>query len=842
MLLLALAGVNCPPAAESEQGFLVSSLLGGAIVLFSSIRFSLRILHKHVKLASIAVFSLAIGMAAASAGLSTFHALLVRPAVPAADRLLTIYTVTPEAPFNQVSYPDYRFFRDNNRVFSGLCALPFSISLQTIKFERRDKNGLINAVSDNYFSVLGVQPLLGRFFARGDDDKDTTSVVLSYPYWKWLGSDPTIIGKTLSMNNVPLTIIGVAPRGFAGTLLTDLPDLWHPLSAGPVIFHQSGNWRADRNDHPYSMIGRMKPGVTREQALTDLQGLSRQLAAAFPATNKDQIAAVTETNMLTPESTSDAKLLGALILGIVGLVLFAACANVANLLLALAAARRHEILVRAALGATRARLIRQLLLDSTIVSAAGGILGFALASYGLRRLMDFKPFIPGLGVLPLTLDFRPDLTVLSIMVGVVFAVGITTGLAPGLHASTPNLAAALSGEVVIGGTRKGRVRNLLVVIQVAACTVVLIGVGLCLQSLHNLGQVDLGFSAHNVAILGVDDLRVHGYTEQQGRAIYRRLRDSLSQMPGVESVSVGNTFPLAGSGAPDRVHIDGAPSQSDRGIAVPYGVVDGDYFSTFGIPVLNGRVFAATDAEKSPEVILINRTMAEKYWPDQNPIGKTAHIENGNRRVTVIGVVGDTKYSDVDEAPQPYMYFALAQHYQSSFSLLVRTKGNPSQSMGALTAFLSKLEPNVDFNTVTMSEWEKFSLYIPRVTFVCVSAFGALAFVLAAVGLYGAVFYSVSERTREMGIRVALGAEPWDLWKLVLRQTSTITAIGICLGIAGGIGASVLARSMLYRIHLVEWIVFCGVAFGMVAMTLVTAYSAARPWMRVDPMQSVRHV
>jgi predicted permease len=813
------------------------------MALFSSIRFSLRILRKHAKLAGIAFFSLAIGMAAASVGLSTFNTLLIRPpAVPEPNRLLTIYTVAPDSPFNQVSYPDYKYYRDNNRVFSGLCAMPFSISLQTIIFDQREKNGLINAISDNYFSVLGVQPFLGRFFAPGDDDKATTSVVLSYPYWKWLGGDPGVIGKTLKMNNVSHTVIGVAPERFAGTILSDRPDLWYPLSSSTPTFGAPADWRTDRTNHSYSPIGRLKSGVTREQALADMQGLSRQLASVYPETNKDRIAAVTQTSMLPPDSVSDAKLFGALILAVVGLVLFAACANVANLLLALAGARRQEILIRAALVATRPRLIRQLLLDSVIISASGGLLGFAVAYYALHRLLDFKPFIPGIGQLPLTLDFRPDFVVLFAIAFVIFAVGIATGLAPGLQASTPNLAGALSGEVAIGGTRKGRIRNFLVVMQVAACTVVLIGVGLCLKSLRNLKQVDLGFSARNVAIITMNDMQTNGYTEQQGRAMYSRLRESVSQLPGVESISLGSTYPLADNGSTELVKIDGVAAVGDRGVTIPYGVVDSSYFSTFGIPVLSGRVFAVSDTAKSPEVTIIGRNMAEKFWPGQDPIGKTIRILNGKRLVTVIGVVGDTKYSDVDETTRPYMYFALSQHYLPGFNLLVRTQRNPTQSIGMIGEAIRKLDSDLGYLAVTMDQWYDFALYVPRLTLICISAFGALAFLLAAVGLYGAVFYSVSERTREMGIRVALGAKPWDLWKLVLRQTSVITVIGIFLGISGGIGAGVLARDLLYRVQLVEWFVFVGVGLAMIAMTLITAYSAARPWMRVDPMKAVRHV
>jgi predicted permease len=807
------------------------------MTVFPNVRFSLRILRKHAKLACIAVFSLAIGIAAASTGLSAFNALIVRPpAVPQPNRLLTVYTITPDQRFAELSYPEYLYYRDNNRVFSGLCAIPFSISMQSILFENREKAGLINTVSDNYFSVLGVQPFLGRWFASGDDGKPAATVVISYAYWKWLGSDPRIIGKSVKVQSNSFTVVGVAPKNFTGTILTDLPDLWFPLS------HNLGDWLTNRTTRNLSLIGRMKPGASRPEALTNLQELSRQLAVAYPANNKDRVAAVTETSMLPPDSVAPARLLGALILGVVGLVLFAACANVANLLLALAGARRHEILIRAALGATRGRLLRQLLLDSTIISAAAGIFGYALTSYALRRLMDFKPFVPGLGYIPITPDFRPDFTVLCLTIVLVFAVGIATGLAPGLQASTPNLAAALSGELAVGGTRKGRVRNLLVVIQVAACTVVLIGVGLCYRSLQNAKRMDTGFSSRNVAIFDVNDMQPLGYPEKQGRALYDRIRESVSQLPGVDSVSLADSIPLEGSGQREHVHVAGSPADTNEGEAVPFGVADGGFFKTLGIPLLAGRAFDATDTAKSPEVVIINRTMAEKYWPSANPVGRTINVENGKRRLTVIGVVANSKYADLDEPPQPVMYFDLTQHYLPSFVLLVGTRGNPAQWMDTIQETMHKVDPDLTYLSLTMEQELEGNFYVSRLALICVSSFGLLALILSAVGLYGAVFYSVSERTREMGIRVALGAESWDLWKLILRQTCTITGIGILLGIAGGVGGGILASSLLYGIQPVEVIVFLGVAGGMIAVTLVTAYSAARPWMRVDPMKSVRHI
>ena len=375
-----------------------------------------------------------------------------------------------------------------------------------------------------------------------------------------------------------------------------------------------------------------------------------------------------------------------------------------------------------------------------------------------------------------------------------------------------------------------------------ACTVVLIGVGLCLKSLHNLQQLRPGYSARNIALYAIDDLQANGYSEQQGRVLFERLREGVGQVPGIESISLGDTIPLSGGISTDQVHITGVPDENEHGVTIGVGVVDSSYFSTLGIPILAGRTFAASDMAKSTEVIIVNQTMAAKYWPNQNPVGKTVRVENGNRQATVVGVVGDIKYSDIDEAPRAFMYYSLTQSYRSGIYLLTRTQGNPSQWMGTILDKVRKSAPELGATGFTLEQWHEFALYVPHLAVICISAFGLLAFVLAAVGLYGAVFYSVSERTREMGIRVALGASPRDLWKLVLRQTSAITIIGILLGVAGGIGASVLARSLLYQIQPIEWSVFLGAAFAMLATSIFIAYSGARPWIRVDPMQSVRHV
>lgn len=812
------------------------------MAFWSSLRFSLRILRKHWKLTSIAVFSLAIAMAAGALGFSVFNTLLLRPpAVFQPHQLLTVYSATPKNDFEGVCYSDFKYFRDNNQVFSGLMAFPYSIAATPISSEGRTKTGLVNAVSDNFFTVLGVQPMLGRVFAQGEDDQPSALAVLSYPYWRSLGADPNIVGKTVAVSGPRLTIVGVMPKGFAGTILSDLPDLWYPLSSEMAINHQTQDWRKDRTARPLRMVGRLKPGVSRSQALANLEAISRQLAAAYPDTNKDRIARLADTGMLPVDAVSQAKLISTLIFVIVGLVIFAACSNVANLLLALSSARRHEILVRAAMGATRARLIREGLFDSTFIALVGGLFGFVLASLAMRQLMQFKPYFPGLGPLPLTIDFRPDLAVLAMTLALVVAVGLATGLVPGLYSSTPNLAGALSGEVAVGGTRKGRIRNSLVAIQVAVCTLVLIGVGLCFRSLSNLRELDLGFSARNIAVLSTD-LQSGHYSEEQGRKLLGQMREAASQVYGVESVALAGDLPVSqNEGSVEPVHVSDSPSWTGNAESIAFASVDENYFSTLGVPLVMGRAFTAADPPHGPLVVVVNQLLAEKYWAGQNPLGKTLRLENGNRTATVVGVAGNGKYVDIDESPRSFIYFDLHQRYQSSVVVLARTRGAPKQWLKPLTEALQPLDPSLALMTLTIDDWLNFSLLVPQITLFCIAVFGGLAFALAAIGLYGAVFYSVSERKKELGIRVALGAGPRDLWSMILLQTSFVTATGVGLGIVAGAIAGALVRSLLFGIRPVEWFIFVTVALTMALMTLLTAYSAARPWIHADPLESVRH-
>ena len=376
-------------------------------------------------------------------------------------------------------------------------------------------------------------------------------------------------------------------------------------------------------------------------------------------------------------------------------------------------------------------------------------------------------------------------------------------------------------------------------VQVAVCTLVFIGVGLCLRSLNNLQHVNLGFATRNIAILTAGSQSV---SEDQGRQLYVKMRETASQIYGVESVSLAGDIPVSqNEGSVEQIRVGDSSTPAAGAESVAFVTVDENYFSTLGIPLLTGRVFTSADARKAPEVTIVNHLMAEKYWPGQNPIGKTVQIENGHRVATVVGVVADGKYVDIDEPPRPFMYFDLHQHYQSAVYLLARTKGAPRPWLTRLSEALQKAAPGLFFLTLTMDDWLDFALFVPRITLFCIAGFGGLAFMLATVGLYGAVFYSVSERKKELGIRAALGARPRDLRNMVLGQTGVVATTGVSLGILGGVIASALVRSFLYGIRPVEWTVFAAVALIMGFMTVLTAYSAARPWLHTDPMESVRH-
>jgi predicted permease len=801
--------------------------------LIQDLRYGLRMLQKNWKLASIAAFSLSVAMALSVAGLSVFNGIMLRPPVATApERLVTIYTASPTSEFDGVSYPDYKYYRDSNHSFSAVAAFPNGISLRHMTHGDRDETGTVEAASDNYFSVMGIPPFLGQLFTPGDDEKKTPSAVLSYSCWKRWGSNPEIVGKTVVVNGQTLVIQGVTPKNFNGVVFGFGTDVITTLDSQAL---------ADRNARLLFLIGRLKPGVTRQRASADIRALSGQLAAAYPEADKHRVAVLAPATALPPDARSTAELISSVLIAIVLMVLLIACANVANLLLGLATGRRQEILIRAALGATRGRLIRQLLSESAILCAVGGMGGFLFASAALAKFSQFKAPIPILGNFTLAANFRTNGTVLAMTLILIFIATLVTGLVPATYASSANVAGALSGEAVVGGTRKGFIRNALVVVQVAVCTLVVVGVGLCLRSLHNLQDVNLGFSPRNLVAVMID-AQSNNLSEAQGLNLYSELKRSASQLYGVQSSSLALEFPLIDDQwSTEEAHIEGARDGLQQKVQIPGNVVDGSYFATLGIPLAAGRTFDSSDAKNAPEVVVINHKMAETYWPGDNPIGKQIRIQNGNRVITVVGVVGDGKYGSLDEPMHPVIYYALSQHYLPQLMLIIRTQGNPRQWAQPLSQMVRGLGLRLDTPPFTSDDVLHFTVMVPLLTLRVVSSLGALALMLAIFGLYGAIFYSVNERKKEIGIRVALGAQPFSLIKLFLRPTAMISGVGVSVGLFLGIAATILLRSQFYEIRAVELHVLVPVGFAMAVISTAIAYVAARPWIKVNPLEAIRH-
>ena len=750
--------------------------------------------------------------------------LLLPPAASEPDRLVKIYTRSPTEAMGGVSYPDYKYYRENNRVFTDIAAAPNSIQVSENFDGDREIKVVARPVSDNYFAVMGLRPYLGRLFAPGDDSVAKRVAVMTYSCWKRMGGDPNISGKEIA----GFTIVGVAPReftgsffGFNGDLLTSLP--------------QSDPAYTKREDRGVVLVARLKPGVTRRQAQAEMSALSGQLASAFPKEDKDVTAVVTRATLLPPSDPS--VVIGfAILIGFVLLVLLIACANVANLLLAVAVGKRQEAAIKLAIGAPRGRLIREFLSESVLICVASAALGYAAAAALIARFANFTFDLPMLGSYSVELTLRMDATVVALTLALMLVAILATGLAPALYASRPDLAQVLGGEIVVGGTRKNVRRSALVIVQVAVCTLVLVGMGLCQRSLYNLRHTDPGFSQRNLVAVTVyqqDDKP----TEAAGRERQENVRRAVASLAGVESVTLASNLPLA-------LGYNEVPTQlpeSDNKIPVGQVAVDGDYFATFGIRLLNGRVFNSGDRENTPEVIVINRTMAELLWPGQDPVGKTVLAGDTPSKATMIGVAADGKYTSFDEPPHAVMYVALSQNYRESVVAVARTKGDPSLWIDPLSKAVNGLGVFLPFRPVTFDSWTNFSLLEERLTAYAVAGLSALGMLLAVVGLFGAISYSVSERKKELGIRVALGARPGQLLEMVLRQTLVTAGAGTAIGILLGVGVTVLLRSQFYGVSAVEWTVLVPVAAAMLAVSALVAWLCARSWITIDPMVAVRH-
>jgi macrolide transport system ATP-binding/permease protein len=814
--------------------------------MIHDLKYAFRLLIKSPAFTAVAVLSLALGIGANSAIFSLVNAVLLRPIpVDGADRLVSVFTTDQRNPGNlPLSHLNYKDLRSQNQVFTDMGAFTFAqVNWSTGK---ESEQILLQVVSGNYFSVLGAQPAIGRGFLPEEDVKATPVVVISQGFWdRNLGKDPNVVGRTLTLNRTPFTIVGVAPEGFTGTLLGGNPAGWVPMAMHDVV-QPNFDWYEQRRGLFLFAFGRLKPGVPVEQARANLRGVFGQLEQAFPVDNKGRSAGAVPLldARLNPNGQDGAPIVqrSVILMTVVGIVLLIACANIANLLLARATRRRKEIAVRLALGAERSRLVRQLLTESLLLSAIGGVLGMLLAYWLLDVLIAGDLQLP----FPIGDDVTVDGRVLTFTALLALSTGLLFGLAPALQASRPDVVPVLKNEMVpsVANQRGWRglfsLRQALVICQVALSLVSLVAAGLFFRSLNHAKAIDPGFETRGVLMMNVN-LGREGYTPDRGQLFYQQVVERLSGLPGVRHVSVAQGAPLAG-GLLRSVFPEGADTTTRDRILVQVNSVSPGYLDTLGIPLLRGRDFSLNDTTGAPLVVVINETMAQRFWPGEEAIGKRFKFFGDEQFTTVIGVARNSKYNGVAEDPIPFIYQPLRQNYSPNAALHVRAEGNATGLASAMRAAVLEIDPTLSvFNIRTLEEQVSDSLGALRVNVVMLATFGSLALLLASIGLYGVASYAVSQRTREIGVRMALGARPSSVLGLVLGRGLMLVGIGVALGLGAAILISTrISPTLLPNVSVRDPLTLVSTAALLSVVALVANYIPARRATRIDPLLALR--
>jgi putative ABC transport system permease protein len=819
--------------------------------LWQDLRYGSRILLKAPGFTAVAVFSLAIGIGANTAIFSLVDKVLIRKLpVEEPDRLVIVTANRGQGVLTGSNYPDFVDYRDRNDVFDGLvCYTQRALTLSEGGQAERIQ-GLI--VSGNYFSVLRVRPALGRGFLP-EEDKTASShpvVVIGYGLWqRRFGADPALVRKTVRLNAYPFTVVGIAPPEFNGTIAGGAPDVYVPIMMMAQIatspFDRSNLLFGPRSlSGSLQVLGRLKPGVSREQAAAAMTTLGGQIARAHP--NADGSPRVEPKFLIEDGSRGHTTLLRDLrfplqmLMATVGLVLLIACANVATLLLARAGTRQKEIAIRLATGAGRMRLIRQLLTESVLLSTLGGAAGLALAA-SISGLM--VSFMPPNNNASLTLDNRLDMRVLGFTLAISVVTGILFGLAPALVASRPDLVSALRDEATVFGkkVRHLNLRNLLVVGQVAVSVIVLVGAGLCVRSLRNLYAIDTGFDPAKVLVMSVD-VGLSGYSRERGLQFYSEVLERVQRLPGVEAVSLATQIAL-GDGFGGTMRGEGYAPKPGEDMGSDFNQIGPDYFHVMKIPLLEGREFGQSDTTNTPPVAVINQTAARRFWPGQSAIGRRVIVGRPpyDQARVVVGVVKDSKYRRLTEEVRPAVFSPFFQSYRGDMTVHVRTTGEPATMLAAVRREVQALDRSVPlYNTRTLEEQKTSSLYTSRMAATLLTMFGLLALLLAAMGLYGVMAYTVNRRTHEIGIRMALGAQGSEVRRLVMVEGTAIMTIGLLLGLGGALAGTRFVESFLYGVRPNDPTAFAGAALLLAAVTLLANYLPARRASRTDPLMAIR--
>jgi predicted permease len=789
----------------------------------------------------LAVLCLTLGIGANTAVFSWIEGILFRPypAVSHQERLVAVSGISRgETGATELSWPD---FLDLQRSCT-LCEATFisKITGTTLSIGDRAERTIGSIVSENYFDAIGVHPILGRGFLPGEDTgrDGHPVVVISYHLWKTrFRGDPEIIGKTQRLNAVPHTIIGVAPANFFGTFVGWGMEFWVPVSMED-IFEGGGYKLEDRGARWVESYARLKPGVTREQAQQEVATISSRLAAAYPTTNRGR--AIQLWPLWQTPFNNAGTLLPTLqiMLAVVAFVLLIACANVGNLLLVRSFARRHEMTVRIALGAAPARLWKQLLTEGLVLSIFGAT-GGLLAAYWCRHLLVLL-FPPRSGVqmhLPGDLDWR----VLVLSAGVCLLTTILLGVVPAMQTGKIDIASALKMESsgVVGAPGRAWVRSGLILLQVGLSFILLVGAGLLLQSLVKIRTASPGFNASRVQVTGID-LVSAGYDATRAQTFQDALLERVRGLPGVESASFARMISLSYiTSDSSPIAVDGYEAPPEESPVVEFNEVGPAYLATLGIPLVAGREFTRGDDEKAQPVAIVNETMAARYWKGRSPIGERLQVKG--RWLQVVGITKDSKYSSVREAAEPFFYVALRQNTRRGSALFLRTPISPAQMSAAIRQEVRTLDPNVAaYEVITMQEQLERSTSAQKVAVTLVGVLGALALLLAAIGLYGVMSYAVSQSARELSLRMALGAKASDLLRLVISRGLAITGAGVLLGVFTSLLLTRLLGNMLYRVSPRDPLAFLSALFVMTLVSLAACLIPAWRASKMDPASVLR--
>ena len=815
-------------------------------MLVKEIRQAFRLLAKNPGFTAIAVLSLALGIGANSAIFSYADAMLLRPlSVPQPGKVFTVTTSTPDEQFSASSFPDYRDLRDKNQSFDSLAAFSFYTVGFAASAGVQPQMRLGFLVSDNFFRSMQVQPAFGRAFLpdEGKVPGRDNVAVLSYDFWKTqFGADRGIIGRTIRLNGIDFNVIGVTPADFLGMNVVVRPALYAPLSMMQRLSGAPTDPLEDRGRRMLQVKGRLKPGVSREQAQAEFAAIAQNLEKSYPDTNRNRKAAVrTELQGRMQSDPYDAAL-AIMLMALVGLVLLIACANVANLMLARSRARSREIAIRLAIGAGRARLVRQLLIESLALSLLGGFIGLGFAYFGIRFLRN----IPLPTDLPVVLDFQLDQRVLLFSLLLAVASALVFGLAPAWQAGKTDLVSTLKSAGLVSSARRRTIgRNALVVAQVALSLVLLVAASMVLDGFRKSLVMNPGFRTDHVMLMELDTSFAR-YGGEQSRAFYRNLVDRARALPGVTSVALAQTVPFSPGNQPGMALIpDGYQPPKGQDTVTVFGEsVDDHFFTTMQIPILRGRGFTGLDKADSRRVAVVNEAFVDRFWPRQEAIGKRFRLKGRSGPVVeVVGVARTGRYLFISEAPTPYVYLPCLQQPSGAMSVFVETAGNPADVAAPLRDVVRSLDADLPiYNARTLS-----SFYYQRTASILllivqmVSSMGLIGLALALVGLYGLVAYSVSRRTQEIGIRMALGARRADVLRMILGQGLLLSGIGVAIGILASAGVRNLLAIGLVGLGVTSPAVLVIVPLALIMVTMAACYLPARRASLVDPLRALRY-